>query len=77
LKFISNKTKKNDFLLHSNHLQSYILKDQPVMLFGEITAVDCEKCTKCTNKLCGKNVEFLNIKAGGTNTSIYQCVLKR
>jgi hypothetical protein len=36
------------------------------MLYREITAVCSEINTKHTNTLCGKNVEFVTIKPGGT-----------
>jgi len=36
------------------------------MLYGEIIAVCSEIHTKHTNTLCGQNVEFVNVKPGGT-----------
>ena len=36
------------------------------MLHSEIVAVCSEIHTKHINSLCGQNIEFLNIKAGGT-----------
>jgi hypothetical protein len=36
------------------------------MLYREINAVCSEIHTKHTNTLCGQNVEFLNVKPGGT-----------
>jgi hypothetical protein len=36
------------------------------MLFREIVAVYCDNHMKHTNTLCGQNVEFLCVKAGGT-----------
>ena len=36
------------------------------MLYRHIIAVCSEIHTKHINKLCGQNVEFLNIKSGGT-----------
>jgi hypothetical protein len=36
------------------------------MLYGEIIAVYSEIHTEHINTLCGHNVEFLNVKAGGT-----------
>jgi hypothetical protein len=36
------------------------------MLYREIIAVCSEIHTKHINTLCGKNVEFLNVKPGGT-----------
>jgi hypothetical protein len=36
------------------------------MLYGEIIAVCSEIHTKHINTLCGQNVEFVNVKSGGT-----------
>jgi hypothetical protein len=36
------------------------------MLYREIIAVCSEIHTKHINTLCGQNVEFVNVKAGGT-----------
>jgi len=36
------------------------------MLYREIMAVCSEMHTKYTNTLCGKNVEFVYVKPGGT-----------
>jgi hypothetical protein len=36
------------------------------MLFGETVAVYCENHMEHTNTLCGQNVEFWYVKAGGT-----------
>jgi hypothetical protein len=36
------------------------------MLYSEIIAVCSEIHTKHINSLCGKNVEFVNVKHGGT-----------
>jgi hypothetical protein len=36
------------------------------MLFGETVAVYCENHTEHTDTLCGQNVEFLYVNAGGT-----------
>jgi len=36
------------------------------MLYREITAVCFEIHTEHTNKLCGQNVDILNVKTGGT-----------
>jgi hypothetical protein len=36
------------------------------MLYREIIAVCCEIRTKHVNTLCGQNVEFSNVKRGGT-----------
>ena len=37
------------------------------MLYREIIAVCSQIHTKHTNTLCGQNVEFVNVKTGGTN----------
>jgi hypothetical protein len=36
------------------------------MLYSEIIAVCSEIHTKDINTLCGQNVEFVNVKPGGT-----------
>jgi hypothetical protein len=36
------------------------------MLYSEIIAVFSQIHTKHTNTLCGQNVEFLNVKLGGS-----------
>ena len=36
------------------------------MLYREIIAVGSEIHTKCISTLCGQNVEFVNVTAGGT-----------
>jgi hypothetical protein len=36
------------------------------MLYREIIAVCSEILTKHINTLCGQNVEFVNVKPGGT-----------
>jgi len=36
------------------------------MLYKEIIAVCSKIHTKHINKLCGQNIEFLNVKPGGT-----------
>ena len=38
------------------------------MLYREITAVCSEIHTKHINTLCGQNVEFVNVKDGGTHS---------
>jgi len=43
-------------------------------LFTEIIAVYCENYTKHVDKLCGQNVEFVDVTAGGTYN--YHCALK-
>jgi hypothetical protein len=37
-----------------------------LMLFRETVAVYCENHMEHTNTLCGQNVEFINVAAGGT-----------
>jgi hypothetical protein len=44
------------------------------MLFRETVAVYCENHTEHTNTLCGQNVEFEYVKAGGTYSN--HCALK-
>jgi hypothetical protein len=39
------------------------------MLFGKTVAVYCENHTEHTNTLCGQNVGFPYVKAGGTYTN--------
>jgi hypothetical protein len=39
------------------------------MLYSEVIAVCSEIHTKHINTLCGKNVEFVNVKHGGTNSN--------
>jgi hypothetical protein len=41
------------------------------MLFGETVAVYCDNHTEHTDTLCGQNVEFCCVKAGGTYN--YRC----
>jgi len=41
------------------------------MLYREITAVCSQIHTKHINTLCGRNVEFVNIKLGGTYSNHY------
>jgi hypothetical protein len=36
------------------------------MLYREIIAVCSKICTKHINTLCGRNLELLNVKPGGT-----------
>jgi hypothetical protein len=45
------------------------------MLYSEIMAVCSQIHTKHINTLCGQNVEFSDVKAGGTYK--YHCGLKR
>jgi hypothetical protein len=41
-------------------------KPNRLMLFGERVAVYCENHTKHRDAMCGQNVEFWYVKAGGT-----------
>jgi hypothetical protein len=41
------------------------------MLYSEIMAVCSEIQTKHINTLCGQNVEFVNVKRGGTYSDHY------
>jgi hypothetical protein len=41
-------------------------KTSQLMLYREISAVCSQIHTKHINTLCGQNVEFLNVKPGGT-----------
>jgi len=41
------------------------------MLYSEIIAVCSAIHTKHVNALCGQNVEFVNIKLGGTHSNHY------
>jgi hypothetical protein len=41
-------------------------KNHQLMLYREIIAVCFEIHTKHINTLCGQNVEFVNVKPGGT-----------
>ena len=46
-----------------------IVKINQLMLYKEIIAVFFQIHTKHINTLCGQNVEFVNIKHGGTYSS--------
>jgi hypothetical protein len=52
-------------VLRSKHSVS-VIKTSQLMLYREIIAVCSETHTKHINKLCGQNVEFVNVKPGGT-----------
>jgi hypothetical protein len=43
-----------------------VIKASQLMLYREIIAVCSEIHTKHINSLCGQNVEFVNVKPGGT-----------
>jgi len=43
-----------------------VIKTDILILYREITAVCPQIHKKHINTLCGKNVEFVNVKAGGT-----------
>jgi hypothetical protein len=49
----------------SKHSVSVIQTSQ-LMLYSEIIAVCSEIHTKHINAVCGQNVEFVNVKHGGT-----------
>ena len=42
------------------------MKTSQLMLYREIIAVCSQIHTKHINTLCGQNVEFVNVKPGGT-----------
>ena len=56
---------KTHFVPRSKHSAS-VLKIDKLMLYREIIAVCSEIHTERINALCEQNVEFLNVKAGGT-----------
>ena len=39
------------------------------MPYEEIIAICSQICTKHINKLCGQNVEYLNVKHGGSRAT--------
>jgi hypothetical protein len=43
-----------------------VIKTSQLMLYREIIAVCSQIQTKHINTLCGQNVEFVNVKPGGT-----------
>jgi len=43
-----------------------VIKTSPLMLYREIIAVCPQIQTKHVNKMCGQNVEFVNVTPGGT-----------
>ena len=43
-----------------------VIKTSQLMLYREIIAVCSQIHTKHINTLCGQNVEFVNVTAGGT-----------
>jgi len=43
-----------------------VVKTSQLMLYMEIIAVCSHIHTKHVNTLCGQNVEFVDVKAGGT-----------
>jgi len=51
-----------------------VVKTSQLMLYREIIAVCSEIHTKHTNTVCGQNVEFFNVKPGGTYSD--HCALK-
>jgi hypothetical protein len=46
--------------------QISVIKTSQLMLYREIIAVCSQIHTKHINTLCGRNVEFVNVKPGGT-----------
>ena len=52
-------------LPRSKHTVS-VIKTTQFMLYREIIAVSYQIHTKHINTLCGQNVEFVNVKPGGT-----------
>jgi RecB family endonuclease NucS len=55
---------------YSNHLDLKgsisVIKSSQLMLYREIIALCSQIHTERINTLCGENVEFLNVKPGGT-----------
>ena len=49
----------------SKHYVS-VIKTSQLVLYREIIAVCSEVHTKLINTLCGQNVEFVNVKPGGS-----------
>jgi hypothetical protein len=45
------------------------MKTKQLMLYREKTAVCSEIRTELTNTLCGQNVEFVNVRPGGTQSN--------
>jgi hypothetical protein len=45
-----------------------VIKSSQLMLYTEIIAVCYQIHTKHINTLCGQNVRFVNVKAGGTHS---------
>jgi len=56
---------KTQSVPRSKHFVS-VIKTNQLMLYREIIAVCSEIRTKHINAICGQNVEFVNVKAGGT-----------
>jgi len=52
--------------MYSIYQSTSVAKTNHVMLYREIIAVCSEIHTKHINTLCGQNVEFVNVKSGGT-----------
>jgi hypothetical protein len=61
-------------LVRTSQETHYVSTTKPsrLMLFGEIIAVYCENHAEHirVNTLCGRYVEFLYVKAGGTCTDV-------
>jgi hypothetical protein len=47
------------------------MKTNRLMLFREVLAVYCENHMEHIDAPCGQNVEFLNVKSGGTYSYNY------
>jgi hypothetical protein len=54
---------------HRKHIAS-ATKHNRLMLFRETVSVYCENHTEHTDTLCGQNVEFCYVKAGGAYGTI-------
>jgi hypothetical protein len=57
---------KTQSVPRSKHTPSQVIKTSQLVLYREIIAVCSEIHTKHINTLCGQNVEFVNVKPGGT-----------
>ena len=60
------------YTTHTPHTQKHnalVVKTDKLNLYREIIAACSEIHTKHINTLCGQNVRFLNVEAGGTYDS--------
>jgi hypothetical protein len=48
-----------------------VIKTGQLMLYREIIAVCSQIHTEHINALCGPNVDFVNVKAGGTYSDLW------